>query len=57
MKLEEARKSRLKKEFHWYVVYMPDDTERFLQGRTHCDAELRAAKQYPGNFGVAYTEI
>ncbi len=57
MDYRQARITRLARGRHWYVVYMPDNTELFVQGLNHNDAEKKARQEYPGNFGVSYTEL
>jgi hypothetical protein len=47
----------LKKGFHWYVVYMKDNSEKIIQARSQNEAEKIANDKYLGNLGVAYTEL
>ena len=57
MNYRQAQSTPLKRGMKWYVVYMPDKEDEFIQSNSHNDAEIRANIEYPTNLGVAYTEL
>ena len=57
MTLDQARKTRLARGRHWYVVYVNGTDDMYIQARSHAEAELKAYGMWPANLGVAYTEL
>ena len=57
MTLDQARKARLARGRHWYVVYVNGTDDMYIQARSHAEAELKAYGMWPANLGVAYTEL
>lgn len=48
---------KLKRGYHFYVVYLPNDMEGIIQARNQNEAEKIAKEKYGTIYGVAYTEL
>lgn len=57
MNYSQAVAMPLKRGKKWYVVYMPDRDDEYVQASSHADAERIANRDMPTNLGVAYTEL